>query len=42
MDARQVLGEIECFLEEAEDNGTDEFEVNNNFDSITIISVMEE
>lgn len=27
MNARQALDVIECFLEDAEDNGVDEFEV---------------
>ena len=41
MNREDVLTAIEYFLDEAEDNDTKDFRIDDNFDSITIISLVD-
>ena len=42
MDRDEVESWIESFLDEAEENGTEDFVIVDNYDTITIISEMDE
>jgi hypothetical protein len=41
MNRDEVLEEVEGFLDEAEENGTEDFRIDDNYDIITIISLMD-
>ena len=41
MDRNDVESWIESFLDEAEENGTEDFRIDDNYDSITIISLVD-